>query len=133
MLVAAARVYSSGYHAVDLDRIARASGLSGHDEESPGAQSLTSTLTAPDGTKVATAKFEFANGYATVTIATTGVGKLTPGFHAYTSTRWVSVSPTRLPPPAVRPATSVRRRPLPRARAYRHPRQRRPGLAAGTR
>lgn len=38
------------------------SGLSGHDEESPGAQSLTSTLTAPDGTKVATAKFEFANG-----------------------------------------------------------------------
>ncbi|CMK19730.1 superoxide dismutase[Cu-Zn] [Mycobacterium tuberculosis] len=57
------------------------SGLSGHDEESPGAQSLTNTLTAPDGTKVATAKFEFANGYATVTIATTGVGKLTPGFH----------------------------------------------------
>ncbi|OSC42672.1 superoxide dismutase[Cu-Zn] [Mycobacterium decipiens] len=56
-------------------------GLSGNEEESSAAQSLAATLKAPDGTKVATAKFEFANGYATVTIATTGVGQLAPGFH----------------------------------------------------
>jgi Cu-Zn family superoxide dismutase len=47
----------------------------------PAAQSLTTHLKAPDGTQVATAKFDFSNGYATVTIATSGVGVLTPGFH----------------------------------------------------
>ncbi|BBX75104.1 superoxide dismutase family protein [Mycobacterium shinjukuense] len=58
------------------------SGTSGeHEEASPTAQSLLTTLKAPDGTQVATAKFEFANGFATITIATTGTGKLTPGFH----------------------------------------------------
>ena len=35
----------------------------------------------PDGTKVATAKFEFNQGYVTVTIETTGTGQLSPGFH----------------------------------------------------
>ncbi len=30
---------------------------------------------------MATANFEFTNGYATVTIETTAVGVLTPGFH----------------------------------------------------
>lgn len=44
-------------------------------------ESLTAHLIAPDGTKVATAKFEFANGYATITVETTGQGALTPGFH----------------------------------------------------
>ncbi|MGA8544074.1 MAG: superoxide dismutase family protein, partial [Mycobacterium sp.] len=44
-------------------------------------ESLTTHLIAPDGSKVATAKFEFANGYATITIETTGQGELTPGFH----------------------------------------------------
>jgi Cu-Zn family superoxide dismutase len=38
-------------------------------------------LKGPDGASVATAKFEFANGYATVTITTTGNGVLSPGFH----------------------------------------------------
>jgi superoxide dismutase, Cu-Zn family len=48
----------------------------------PGApESLTTHLKAPDGADVATAKFEFANGYVTVTVQTTGLGKLTPGFH----------------------------------------------------
>jgi Cu-Zn family superoxide dismutase len=42
---------------------------------------LTTHLRAPDGAQVATATFEFANGYATITIATTGTGQLTPGFH----------------------------------------------------
>jgi Cu-Zn family superoxide dismutase len=42
---------------------------------------MTTHLKAPDGAQVATAKFEFNNGYATITIETTGVGQLTPGFH----------------------------------------------------
>ncbi|GFG63488.1 superoxide dismutase [Cu-Zn] [Mycobacterium kubicae] len=44
-------------------------------------QTLTTRLNGPNGTEVATAKFEFANGYATVTITTSGPGKLSPGFH----------------------------------------------------
>ncbi|HUB54905.1 MAG TPA: superoxide dismutase family protein [Mycobacterium sp.] len=46
-----------------------------------GPDSLTTHLIAPDGAKVATAKFEFANGYVTITLETTGQGALTPGFH----------------------------------------------------
>jgi len=46
-----------------------------------GPESLTAHLIAPDGAKVATAKFEFGNGYATITLETTGQGALTPGFH----------------------------------------------------
>ena len=45
------------------------------------APSITTRLKAPDGTQVATAKFEFNNGYATVTIVTTANGVLAPGFH----------------------------------------------------
>jgi superoxide dismutase, Cu-Zn family len=44
-------------------------------------ESLTTHLIAPDGKKVATAKFEFANGSVTITVETTGQGALTPGFH----------------------------------------------------
>ncbi len=44
-------------------------------------ESLTTNLIAPDGAKVATAKFEFADGYVTITVETTGHGSLTPGFH----------------------------------------------------
>jgi len=47
----------------------------------PASQSVTTHLRAPDGTSVATAKFDFSNGYATITIATTGAGVLAPGFH----------------------------------------------------
>jgi superoxide dismutase, Cu-Zn family len=46
-----------------------------------GAQTLTAALHAADGRSVATATFEFANGYATVTIKTTADHILTPGFH----------------------------------------------------
>jgi len=49
--------------------------------EASGSQRTTTHLKAPDGAQVATATFEFSNGYATITIATTGVGQLTPGFH----------------------------------------------------
>ncbi len=47
----------------------------------PAAQSIITHLKAPDGTQVATATFDFSNGYATITIATTAGGQLTPGFH----------------------------------------------------
>src|SRR5437588_2888526 len=48
----------------------------------PGApQSLTTHLKAPNGASVATAKFEFDDGFVTVTVQTTGLGQLTPGFH----------------------------------------------------
>jgi superoxide dismutase, Cu-Zn family len=51
------------------------------DQQQPAAQSITTQLKAPDGTRVASAKFDFSNGYATITIATTGAGQLAPGFH----------------------------------------------------
>jgi Cu-Zn family superoxide dismutase len=45
------------------------------------AQTLSAELHTADGRSVATASFEFANGYATVTVKTTANGILTPGFH----------------------------------------------------
>jgi len=47
----------------------------------PGGQALTAQLHTADGRSVATATFEFANGYATVTVKTTADHILTPGFH----------------------------------------------------
>jgi superoxide dismutase, Cu-Zn family len=44
-------------------------------------ETLTADLKLADGTTVATADIEFANGYATVTVQTTAPGELTPGFH----------------------------------------------------
>src|ERR1700749_1674749 len=61
------------------------SSISGHEapHEAPAAasESLTTVLKGPDGAQVATAKFEFANGYATITRQTASVGVLAPGFH----------------------------------------------------
>ncbi len=57
---------------------------SGAEASEPGAAaapSMTTHLKAPDGTQVATAKFEFNNGYAIITIETTANGVLTPGLH----------------------------------------------------
>ncbi|MCV7345146.1 superoxide dismutase[Cu-Zn] [Mycolicibacterium rhodesiae] len=45
------------------------------------ADTLTAQIKAPDGTQVAAATFEFQDGFATVTVQTTGTGKLAPGFH----------------------------------------------------
>jgi Cu-Zn family superoxide dismutase len=50
-------------------------------QAAPGSQKLTAQLKLADGTPVATANFEFANGYATVTVQTTASGVLAPGFH----------------------------------------------------
>lgn len=46
-----------------------------------GVDSLTTQLNDAHGTKIATAKFVFNQGYVTVTIETTGTGQLSPGFH----------------------------------------------------
>src|ERR1700749_981431 len=46
-----------------------------------GAQTLSAELHTADGRSVATATFEFANGYATVTVKTTADHILAPGFH----------------------------------------------------
>ncbi|MGH3677207.1 MAG: superoxide dismutase[Cu-Zn] [Mycobacterium sp.] len=46
-----------------------------------GAERLTTQLKTPDGRTVADATFEFANGYATVTVETVETGILSPGFH----------------------------------------------------
>ncbi|WP_163758083.1 superoxide dismutase family protein [Mycobacterium botniense] len=47
----------------------------------PGAETLTAQLKTVDGQPVATATFEFANGYATITVKTVATGMLRPGFH----------------------------------------------------
>lgn len=44
-------------------------------------ETLTANLATADGTEVATATIEFADGFATVTVETTAAGELTPGFH----------------------------------------------------
>jgi Cu-Zn family superoxide dismutase len=46
-----------------------------------GGESLTAQLKTADGREVATATFDFANGYATVTVKTVAAGILAPGFH----------------------------------------------------
>jgi superoxide dismutase, Cu-Zn family len=58
-----------------------ASSTSASATAAPGAQTLTAQLKAADGTPVANATFEFANGYATVTVETIANHILTPGFH----------------------------------------------------
>ena len=47
----------------------------------PGGESLTAQLKTPDGRPVATATFDFTDGYVTVTVKTVATGILTPGFH----------------------------------------------------
>lgn len=47
----------------------------------PGTEKVTTQLSTPDGRPVADATFEFANGFATVTVETVAGGILTPGFH----------------------------------------------------
>jgi superoxide dismutase, Cu-Zn family len=69
--------------------IAALSACSSHQQSStasstsavPGAQTLSTELHTADGRSVATATFEFANGYATVTVKTTADHILAPGFH----------------------------------------------------
>ncbi|OBH89008.1 superoxide dismutase [Mycobacterium sp. E2989] len=47
----------------------------------PNGESLSAQLKTPDGRTAATATFDFAGGYVTVTVKTVAGGILTPGFH----------------------------------------------------
>lgn len=47
----------------------------------PSAQALSAVLKAPDGRQVATATFDFTDGYVTVTVKTDTPGILAPGLH----------------------------------------------------
>jgi superoxide dismutase, Cu-Zn family len=47
----------------------------------PGTERITTQLKRADGTAVANATFDFANGYATVTVETVSPHILSPGFH----------------------------------------------------
>lgn len=60
-----------------------AEGGGGHGEgqAAESGEKLTAQLKLANGTPVATADIEFANGYATVTVETTAPDELTPGFH----------------------------------------------------
>jgi Cu-Zn family superoxide dismutase len=48
---------------------------------SPSGQALAAQLKAPDGRQVATATFDFTDGYITVTVKTDTPGILAPGIH----------------------------------------------------
>lgn len=54
---------------------------SGEGSSESSGEILTADLNLPDGTTVATADIEFADGFATVTVQTTVEGELAPGFH----------------------------------------------------
>ncbi len=56
-------------------------GTKGEAPPQQAAQGIVTRLRTPDGAEVATAKFDFGNGFATITIATSGPGRLSPGFH----------------------------------------------------
>jgi Cu-Zn family superoxide dismutase len=47
----------------------------------PGTMRLSTQLKTADGTPLANATFDFANGYATITVETIATHILTPGFH----------------------------------------------------
>jgi Cu-Zn family superoxide dismutase len=47
----------------------------------PGTERLSTQLKSADGTPVANATLDFANGFATVTVETVKPGVLSPGFH----------------------------------------------------
>ncbi|CAJ1580330.1 superoxide dismutase[Cu-Zn] [[Mycobacterium] wendilense] len=72
-------------------------------ETAPQGDQLTAQLRTADGTPVAEATFDFADGFATVTVETVTAGILTPGFHgmhlhAVGQCEPDSVSPTGGPP-----------------------------------
>lgn len=69
----------------------------------PPGEQLTAELRTADGTPVADATFDFADGFATVTVETINAGVLSPGFHgmhihAVGQCEPNSVSPTGGPP-----------------------------------
>jgi hypothetical protein len=72
-----------------------------------GAERMTTQLKSADGSQVANATFDFANGYATVTVEAGPNQVLSPGFTGCKSTRWADARPIRLRRRAARPGTST--------------------------
>ena len=58
-----------------------AHGSQSSSSESSSGDTLSAQLKDANGNQVAAATIEFNDGFATVTVQTTGTGKLTPGFH----------------------------------------------------
>lgn len=52
-----------------------------HSAPAASGETLTADIKTADGTSVATANFQFADGFATITVETTAPGHLAPGFH----------------------------------------------------
>ncbi|MCV7412216.1 hypothetical protein AWC05_16495 [Mycobacterium florentinum] len=50
-------------------------------QAAPSGQALSTVLKAPDGRQVATATFDFTDGYITITVKTDNPGILAPGLH----------------------------------------------------
>lgn len=61
--------------------VAAAATLTACGDSGDDADELTVPVKNAAGEEIATAEFEFANGYVTVEVKTTQPGKLTPGFH----------------------------------------------------
>ena len=102
--------------------------------QAASGEKLTAELKTADGTTVATADFEFADGYATVTVKTTAPGQLAPGFHglhihSVGKCEANSVAPTGGAPGDFNSAGGH----FQVGRPHRPSRQRRPDLAAGAR
>ncbi|MEZ0340287.1 superoxide dismutase family protein [Mycobacterium sp. pV006] len=53
----------------------------GHGAAAAAGDTLSADIRNADGVTVATADIAFTDGFATVTVETTGQGRLTPGFH----------------------------------------------------
>ena len=79
----------------------------GHGAAAASGEKLTAQLKLADGTTVATADFEFANGYATVTVQTTAPGELAPGFHGLHVHSVGKCEANSVAPTGVRPPTSI--------------------------
>ena len=70
-----------GYHPAGVDRFDLAASVVDRPKARTVGQKLTAQLSSADGKPVATAAFDFAGGFATLTIETIGDGILAPGFH----------------------------------------------------
>ena len=92
-----------GHHASGPKWLSR---LVGDGEPGAGAGSLTAQLKTADGREVATATFDFSNGYATVTVKTVASGILAPGLHGMHVHSIGKCEPNSVAPNGVRPETS---------------------------
>jgi Cu-Zn family superoxide dismutase len=75
----------------------------------PGTERLSTQLKSADGTPVANATLDFANGYATITVETVEPGILSPGFHGMHIHSVGKCEANSTPPPAAQRVISFPR------------------------